>query len=179
MKLTLPTMLMVLFGLITQVPAQDEKVNQMPKDYYLDASKPGVYLSREPDDDFSQVNIRLSNNSRWAIMIKIDRLLNPSDVHELMLQDGRMISGFADSIQILPNYFIDRPALETRLIHHYQCTARDGWIASGQSVWFRVSREELSTFANVYLQFYYEWEGTGNEPEHRLNFRWLDPSLKR
>jgi hypothetical protein len=174
-------MLLVLFGLVTQTAAQDVKVNsiQEQKHYYVDASKPSVYLCREQDNAPSHLHLRLSNNTRWAIMLRIDRLLSLSDAHDLMLQDGRIVSGLTDSIKILPEYFIESPLIENGLIAHRWCTSQEVWIPSGQSVLFRVPREELPRLAIIYLRFHYEWETSGHEPEHRLNFRWFDPSLSR
>jgi hypothetical protein len=177
----IPTMLLVVFGFVAQTAAQNIKFNsvQEQNNYCVDTTKPSVYLRREQDNDSSQVHLRLSNNSSWAIMLRVDKLVNPSDAQELMLRDGRMVSGLSDSIKILPEYFIESPLIENRLIHHHWCTSLDVWIPSGQSVLFEVPLNDLPKLADIYLKYHYEWEQVADESEHCIKFRWRDPNLNR
>ncbi len=177
MQNIMPAILLVLLGFVPQ----DIKVNliQEHSNYYVDTTKPGIYLRREQDNDFDQVHLRLFNNSRWAIMLRIDELLKPSDAQELILSDRRVVSGLNDSIKILPEYSIESPLIESRVIDHHWCTALSVWIPSGQSALFDVPMNELPKLANIYLKYRYEWEHDTDEAEHRINFRWIDPSLRR
>lgn len=177
MQNILSAMLLVLSGFAPQ--AVNANTIQEQSNYYVDVTKPSVYLRREQDYDFDQVHLRLFNNSRWAIMLRIDKLISLSDVQELRLQDGRVVSGLNDSIKILPEYFIESPLIESRVTGHYWCTASSVWIPSGQSVLFDVPMNELSKLANIYLKYRYEWQHDADESEHRINFKWIDPSLKR
>jgi hypothetical protein len=181
MQYLIPAILLILWALPVQTAAQDVEINppQEHNQYYVDATKPGVYLRREQETDTSKAHFRLFNNSRWAIMLRVDRLLNPSDAYQLQLQNGRLVSGINDSMEILAAYFIESPLIENGLIMNRWCTALDAWIPSGQSVRFTVPLKDLPKLAEIYLQFHYEWEHEREESEHRVKFRWLDPSLIR
>lgn len=167
--------------ILSALPAQEGNINPLQEQngYYLDATKPSVYLRREQETDLSQARFRLFNNGRWAIRINLRRLLDSTDTQRLELQDGQPVAAVKDSVTIHPAYFIYSPLLEPGLIHRHECAQIDGWVPAGQSIIFEVPLSDLPKLAEIYLPFHYEWEHLYEESEHRVKFRWFDPSLVR
>ena len=140
---------------------------QQASDMRLDPGKPTVYLTFDHIGDPGLVWLRLRNNSRWAISFRTENaaaILVP-----LRLSDGRVVNGLADGLAVSPEYVIENlPELSKR---EYWCTSASSWLAPGVSAIFSIPREDLKPVGRLKISFIYEWEGPGNEPEHRVDFR--------
>lgn len=139
---------------------------QQPSEVRIDVNKPTVYLAFDhlgPDD---LVWLRLRNNSHWSISFRTE---NPgTTLMPLRLSDGRLVSGLADNLEVTPEYVIENiPNGDSR----YWCTSSESWLAPGLSAIFSLPRVALKPVGRIKINFTYEWEGPGKEPEHRVDFR--------
>lgn len=140
-----------------------------------------------PPEEFEAVLLRVYNNSRLAIKFQT-RATSQSNVEmKQLVGEGYVEVPLANAelelVYGVEPVFASMPVkaeLKRKLPYirlYSSCT--DVWLPSGQSVVFVVRREELRENLQVFLQFKYEWEVSGqnkgvDEPEHRVYFRWWD-----
>jgi hypothetical protein len=197
--------------------AQRKPVLDTRKSIRIDEKKPAIYLefvktgtcshaesftvltenpcqSKRKDigvDTFDAVWLRARNNSRWAIELKAGNIYPSPKTDGYPLQDGRMVAGITDGVEMDIAYDVEaergyeRIETEKGTVYkpievlapyvkqapgHFQV-----FLPPGRSVVFAVRREHLAKYLSVYLQYVYEWEtsekySSFEEPRHRVYF---------
>ncbi|MEP7337221.1 MAG: hypothetical protein ABI977_05705 [Acidobacteriota bacterium] len=120
------------------------------------------------------IMLRIHNNTNWAVKLPTESLyLSPKFVIPLRFCDGRGMMGLRDGIEIKALYKVElvngNPAATPGFPTDVSSNA---WLPPGQSVLFQVPRQSLMKGSVICLLFNYEWEGNGNEPQHRVYFYW-------
>jgi hypothetical protein len=131
----------------------------------IDTNKPHVYLDFERLEN-DLVWLRLHNNSRWAISVRIEKAGSAPALFQLA--DGRMMNALEDRAIVSPEYIIDQP--DSVGAGQYSCTSLQTWIAPSNSILFSVPRKDFRIASRLSIKFFYEWEASGGEVEHRVKF---------
>jgi hypothetical protein len=143
--------------------------------------------------------LRLHNNTRWPLVLnargaaghvfalateeEVGLFVSVEEVPELRLKMIREISP-GDMPPVLPESLREKPLEnqqpstppaeeETNCQAPYVNSCHVCSIiklAPGQSFLFSVPREDLCKKLKIYVAFNYDWEGVGDEPEHRVYF---------
>jgi hypothetical protein len=160
--------LFLLTGLVLTAHAQQ------PDAIPLDVSKPTIYLTFERFGENDSLWLRLHNNTRWAISFRTENRYVRASVTPLKLNDGRLVLGLADNLEIVPEYFIEHATDRVTTNGKYWCTALTSWLPSGRSVVFSFPRKNLKSWEQIYVTFTYEWERGDYDPEHKVRFHGFD-----
>lgn len=209
--------LLVVCGVAPSVAAQRKPPGDTRESVRLDAKQPAVYLefvkvgtcshaqsfttltenpceSRRKDitvDTFEAVWLRLRNNSRWAVELKAGNIYMAPKTDGYRLQDGRMITGASDGVEMDIEYDVEAArgyeevetdkGTERKLITvqapyiKRMSVAYQVFLPPGRSLVFAVKREYLAKHLSVFVQYVYEWETSEKhsafeEPRHRVYF---------
>lgn len=209
--------LLLVLGSAATVTSQRKAVPDTRKSVRVDEKKPTIYLefvkvgtcrhaesftvltenpcqSKRKDimiNTFDAVWLRLRNNSRWSIELKAGNIYPSPKTDGYDLQDGRAVSGIADSVEMDIEYDVEAERgyerVETEKGTEYKLIdvqapyiKRLGvsyrvFLPPGRSVILAVKREYLAKHLSVFVQYIYEWETSEKdsafeEPRHRVYF---------
>lgn len=184
--------------------AQNKELCLTKPDVVIAKDKPTVYIDfdrvegaasdKQQPNQKTLVWLRLRNNTRWAISFPTERsYLGLSKAYLICLCDGRQLFGLRDGIEVDVAYQLEaedgeeymsknnKQALRKITPPHLPSISRGGisatsWLPSGSSIIFRVPREHLAKYLEVYIPFHYEWETEEKSNEsielsHRVYFR--------
>lgn len=155
----------------------------------------------DSDREYNAVWLRLVNNSRWAIGVKV-RKAAPRVEYGLSLTDELTVAAAKDSAEFDVVYSVES---ETGCDFHIDvpagqpCARRETtvpviplppmtgmvFVPSGKSVLFAVEENHLKKYLLVLASFTYEWEHTTsslsniNMPKHTVDFSWYDLETSR
>jgi len=123
---------------------------------------------------FPYILLRIHNNTNWAVKLPTESLyLSPKFVSPLKICDGRGVMGLREGIEIEALYKVELVNGTPAATQTFRTdVSSNAWLPPGQSALFRVPRQSLEKNSAIYLLFNYEWEGNGNEPQHRVYFYW-------
>ncbi|HKQ99991.1 MAG TPA: hypothetical protein VJT09_04920 [Pyrinomonadaceae bacterium] len=220
--------LLLLFGGAMMAAAQGRPVLDTRKSVRIDVKKPAIYLefvrvgtcsraktftvlkenpcqSKREDvsvDTFDAVWLRARNNSRWSIELKTGNIYPSPKTDGYALQDGRMVAGITDGVEMDVEYDVEAERgyerVETAKGVEYKfidvqapyisplAIGFQVFLPPGRSVVFAVRREHLAKFLSVFLRYVYEWETSAKEsafeePRHRVYFSYykLEKALEK
>ena len=160
-----------LLGILLLIALASPSVAQQSSVVHVNASKPTIYLSFERLGQDDTVWLRLHNNSVWTIRFRTESAYAGRDI---MLSDGRQVKGLVDGLALAPEYFVEHAIDRVTTNGKDWCTATKSWLPSGHSVVFSFPRRVLREWEQIYVRFGYEWESSGNDPEHRVKFYGID-----
>ena len=141
--------------------------SQTPTEVRIDPQQPTVYFTTERLVG-EKLFLRLHNNSRWAINFRAELPVEITIPYRLA--DGREVKTLIEGAEVSPRYEIENPV--TGWYGEYSCVAYKLWLTPGNSVLMSVPVEKLKPLAWFWVKFTYEWEGEGEQPEHRVRFRY-------
>ena len=142
---------------------------------YLDPTKPTVYLSVERVEEGGALWLRLHNNTRRAVGIRIIYTSPEPERKSFAFADGRSGEGLADGTKADLAYLVESPLFEGYpLREHGSCEKAEAWLPSGHAIVFSVDRAHLARYCRVSVGFNYEWEDRRVEPEHRVTLTWVE-----
>ena len=136
----------------------------------VEQDKPSIYITFESSGKGKPINsggsgdyilLRLHNNSRWAITTYAGSSIQLNDKSfSSMSHCGRTLSVLREGTEIDADYYVRSNAEEIKapIILRHDSLAGEVWLASGSSLLFRIPREHLAKYLNVYVPFKYEWE---------------------
>jgi hypothetical protein len=140
--------------------------SQTPTEVRLDPQQPTIYFTAERLVG-NNLWLRLHNNSRWAIDFYAER---PVEINiPYRLADGSEVKSLVEGAELSPQYDIENPNGGYAV---YSCVKYKLWLTPGTSVLMSVPVEKLKPLAYFWVKFTYEWEGEGEQPEHRVRFRY-------
>jgi hypothetical protein len=140
--------------------------SQTPSEVRIEPQQPTVYFTAERLVG-DNLWLRLHNNSRWAINFRAER---PVEINiPYLLADGSEVKSLVEGAEVSPRYDIENPNGGSAV---YSCVAYELWLTPGNSVLMSVPVEKLKPLAYFWVKFTYEWEGEGEQPEHRVRFRY-------
>jgi len=142
---------------------------------YLDPTKPTVYLTVDRVETGEGSWLRLHNNTKQAIGIRIHADGPEPATTPFALADGRVVAGLADGAEVALDYLVESPLFEGYpLRERRSCTKAAAWIPPGLTVVFKLDRAHLAKLCRVSVGFNYEWENIPVEPEHRVLLTWRE-----
>jgi len=209
--------------LTMQLFSQNKVVADNSNSILVDDKKPAVYLEfvktgicnngnyfttisvspcekkSDLDEQFEAVWVRFVNNTRWAIMLDVQKASVPPAINPMDLSNKRTVSAAKDGAELDIIYDIES---ETGCDFHVEvpkgepCKRRETtvpsyyrrgfsgnvFVPSNQSVIFAVNQAHLKKYLTTYVLYNYEWEisksGQPSLPrydsQHRIYFSWFD-----
>lgn len=161
-----------------------------------DPARPHVYLTQVSKSG-NEITFRLMNNSNWAIRVCVQAFTPPIPVNgkNITLQNGQIKFAFIDQKQVQLCYGVDKTANFEKVVlsnrndrpprkskseksglencRFSTCSiyvaefGGEGWVASGNSVLFKIPSKYLAEDHGVYIAYKYEWEDSNYSPEYR------------
>jgi hypothetical protein len=150
------------------------------------------------DEKFEAVWVRFVNNTRWAILLDVQKLAVSPVVEPMKLSDVLTVTAAKDGSELDVIYDIEA---ETGCDFHEEapigqpCKRRETpvpayyrrgvsskvFVASGQSILYPINQLHLKKYMTTYIFFNYAWEMRGSstsppryEYQHRIYFSWFD-----
>jgi hypothetical protein len=145
------------------------------------ADKPTVSIEYVCQDK-SSVQLRLTNNTVWALAFYSDERYAKSE-KLVKLGNGLQYYSIPNDVLVSVQFRVDKFAAPTETVKipkiQYLDSSHTNWVPSDSSIRFTVPRAYLRDDLQVFVRINYEWEVTSRGavvggPEHRVSFRGID-----